>query len=94
MLDIISGMTGVKKLRHTLPMWLAQATAPMSEAYYSLKRQPPLYTSYSLYTLRSNSNFSNSKAKALLGFAPRDIHDTLLSTLDFLRSQGRISYPA
>ena len=31
---------------------------PFSEMYYKLRKEPPLYTKYSLYTLTSNSNFS------------------------------------
>lgn len=45
--------------------------------YYSLKGKTPLFTKYSLYTLSSNSNFSNEKAKIDLGFVTRDITDTV-----------------
>ena len=45
--------------------------------YYSLKGKTPLFTKYSLYTLSSNSNFSNEKVKRDLGFVTRDITDTV-----------------
>lgn len=45
--------------------------------YYSLKGKTPLFTKYSLYTLSSNSNFSNEKAKRDLGLVTRDITDTV-----------------
>ena len=43
----------------------------------NLKEKTPLFTKYSLYTLSSNSNFSNEKAKRDLGFVTRDITDTV-----------------
>ena len=45
--------------------------------YYSLKGKTLLCTKYSLYTLSSNSNFSNEKVKRDLGFVTRDITDTV-----------------
>lgn len=45
--------------------------------YYNVKGKTPLFTKYSLYTLSSNSNFSNEKAKRDLGFVNRNITDTV-----------------
>ncbi len=50
-----------------LPLWLAELVAPICELYYNIKKQTPLFTKYSLYTLSSNSNFSNEKAKKRIG---------------------------
>ena len=46
-----------------LPIGLAKLIAPFFEVYYNLKKQTPLFTKYSLYTLSSNANFSNEKLK-------------------------------
>ena len=92
-LDTVHELTGKKKIRTVLPMWLAKGTAPMAETYYKLVKRPPLYTRYSLFTLTSNSNFSHSKADQELGYAPRSIVDTLQDTVDFLIRQGRILHP-
>jgi dihydroflavonol-4-reductase len=43
-------------------------TAPLAELYYKIKKQKPLFTSYSLYTLQSNSNFNSKKAQQELGY--------------------------
>ena len=56
---------------------IAKIVAPFYEKYYNLKGKTPLFTKYSLYTLSSNSNFSNEKAKRDLGFVTRDITDTV-----------------
>ena len=76
-----------------LPMWLAKATAPLSELYYGMVRRPPLYTRYSLYTLTSNSCFCHRKADEELGYRTRSMEATLRDTADFLIRHGRVRHP-
>ena len=90
LLDTVSEVSRIRKIKTVLPMWFAKATAPLSELYYSLLKQPPLYTRYSLYTLTSNSNFSNAKAKKELGYTNRDLKETVSDTIKWLRENGRI----
>ncbi len=94
-LEMLHEITGRKRVKTVLPMWFAALTAPLSEVYYRLLRQPPLYTAYSLYTLRGNAHFSHELASRELGYAPRPLEETLLDSVQFLRSIGRIkSAPA
>lgn len=72
-------------------MWLAKLTAPLSEVYYSILKQPPLYTRYSLYTLTSNSNFSNEKAKRELDYKNRELSETIKDTVTWLKEKGKIN---
>ena len=60
-----------------LSIMIAKIVAPFYDIYYNLKEKTPLFTKYSLYTLSSNSNFSNEKAKRDLGFVTRAISDTV-----------------
>ena len=90
LLDIICEVRGIKTIKTILPMWLAKITAPLSELYYNLKKQPPLYTIYSLYTLTINSSFSNAFAKAQLGYQTRDINDTIKDTIEWLEENHRL----
>ncbi len=90
LLDTISDVMHYKKIKSTIPMWIAKLTAPMAELYYSILKQPPLYTKYSLYTLSSNANFSNEKAKKELKFITRDIKDTISDTVIWLEQCKRI----
>lgn len=90
LLDTVSEVRHTKKIRTVLPMWLAKLTAPLSEIYYAILKQPPLYTRYSLYTLTSNSNFSNEKAKRELGYQNRDFHQTIADTIAWLEEHHRI----
>lgn len=79
------------RIKTILPMWFAKLTAPLAELYYKILKQPPLYTSYSLYTLNTNSNFSHEKADKDLGYTTRDMKETLKDTVLFLAETGRIN---
>ena len=89
-LDTLHDITGKKKLKTVLPLWFAKATAPLSEIYYKILKQPPLYTSYSLYTLESNAAFSHAKATRELNYQPRPIKETLCDTARWLQEHQRI----
>ncbi len=41
LLDIISEVNNTKKIKTILPIWFAKLTAPLSELYYAILRQPP-----------------------------------------------------
>ncbi|HHW94476.1 MAG TPA: NAD-dependent epimerase/dehydratase family protein [Mogibacterium sp.] len=92
LLDIVSEVINIKKIKTVLPMWLAKFTAPLSELYYAILKQPPLFTKYSLYTLTSNSKFSKLKAERELGYTNRDIRETVTDTIKWLKEQGRIRF--
>lgn len=90
LIKIISTFSSRKPIKTILPIWFAKVTAPLAELYYKIRRKPPLYTSYSLYTLQSNSNFSHEKATNELGFTPRDIKETVKDTIVWMKEKGRI----
>lgn len=90
LLDIVSEVRNIKKIKTVLPLWFAKGSAALAELYYAILRQPPLYTRYSLYTLTSNSNFSNKKARQELDYTNRDLRETVADTIEWLREQGRI----
>lgn len=83
-------LSGKKHKIHVLPTWFAKLTAPLAEIYYKLRKLPPIYTTYSLYTIESNSYFSHQKASSTLNYHTRDIAETLLDTMRFLVDQNRI----
>lgn len=80
--------SGGKAIKAILPMWMAKMTAPLSELYYKLRKQPPLYTPYSLYTLTSNANFSHAKAQRELGYSVRPMLDTVRDMAVWLKEKG------
>ena len=90
LLDLLHEITGRKKVKRILPLWFVKATAPLSELYYKLLRQPPLFTAYSIYTLHSNACFSHMRASVELGYKARPMRQTLADTVAWLRENGRI----
>lgn len=86
----IERITKMPKPRLILPLWLARLSAPGAEWYYYLRGLRPLYTPYSLYTLRSNGSFSHKKATAELDYRPRSFRLTLEDTIRWLQVQRRI----
>ncbi len=79
--DTLAKVTGVKKLRVYLPVWFAKIFAPISELYYKLTKKTPLFTRYSLTTLKQNALFSHDKADRELGYKTRSLSETLKDTV-------------
>jgi len=78
-----------KKIRRSVPRFVAKAGLPFMSIGNKLTGTRPLYTSYSLYTLGSNSNFSHEKAAQELGYRPRELRESLRDTIRFLEKQAR-----
>ncbi len=90
LLTLLHEITGKKKIKTFLPLWFVKATAPLAELYYKRLKQPPLFTSYSIYTLNGNALFSHQKATTELGYTTRDMRETLSDTVAWLKEAGRI----
>ncbi len=88
--DIACGFVGLKKIKFKIPMWVCKFFAPVCELYYNMRKIPPLFTKLSLYTITSNGNFNNSKAKNELGFDPRSIKKSIEDTILWLKDKGRV----
>lgn len=91
-MDMVAQITNRKKIKTILPLWFAKLTAPLAEMFYKLRKKPPLYTSYSLYTLHANAIFSHDKATKKLGYTPRDMKETLKDTIKFLEENHLITH--
>ena len=88
--DFVCDLEEKKRIKIVLPLWLAELVAPICELYYNIKKQTPLFTKYSLYTLSSNSNFSNEKAKKELEYKNRNMKDTIKDTIKWLKKMNYI----
>lgn len=84
--DIICEIVGKNKIKIILPIKLASLISPLYEIYYNIKKETPLFTKYSLYTLSSNANFSNELAQKQLDFKPRDIKETIKDTIKWINN--------
>lgn len=90
LLNLFAEVSGRRPVRTFLPLPVARAAAPLAEAWYRLKKQAPLFTLYSLYTLRTNAQFSHAKADRELGYTTRPMRETVADTIAWLRAEGRI----
>lgn len=90
LLFMLHEITGKKEVKHMLPLWFIKPMAPFAELYYKILRQPPLFTTYSIYTLNTNAAFSHEKATTQLGYRPREMRETLTDTMRWLKMQKRL----
>lgn len=90
LMKLIEEITGVKAPKFKIARWFAYATGFLSELYYKMVKQKPLFTSYAVYTLGTNCNFSSHKAMKELGYTIRPIKETLKDTIDWFKKQGKI----
>lgn len=84
---ILKTFSGTKKSLAVLANSFVRIFTPIIEFFYRLRGKPPLFTAYSLYTLQSNSNFSNEKIKSVINYEPRPIKETLYDTAIWLMSE-------
>lgn len=87
LLGTVASLCG-KRPVPVVPLGLAKIAVPFLEGYCRLRHQRPLITRYSLNALTGNSNFSNEKAKAELGFSPRDLPQTIADTVAWLKAEN------
>ena len=77
-----------------LPQWMAKSFLPAIRLHARRTKKRPLFTKYSLYTLKSNDKFSHDKATAELGYRPRDLLQTLRDTVSWSRGELDAPTPA
>lgn len=90
LMKLVEEITGVKAPSFKIARWFAFITGLLSEAYYKIKKQKPLYTSYAVYTLGTNSDFSHKKAEKELNYQVREIKETIQDTIQWFKKQGKI----
>ncbi|MHC1785894.1 MAG: NAD-dependent epimerase/dehydratase family protein [Christensenellales bacterium] len=81
---------GGRQIKRMLPVSLASLALPLLSLYYKLARRRPVATRYALFTLSANGDFSNEKARRVLGFCTRPFGESVHDTIVWLRQQGKI----
>lgn len=76
LLNMMAELAYLKKPKKIGLGWAVFA-APFADFFARLAKKIPLYSPYSLYTLRSNGLFSHEKASIELGYQTRPILETL-----------------
>jgi dihydroflavonol-4-reductase len=88
--SILGEITGKKGPSAYVPMGLARTFSPLTPLYYKLTKRPPVFTSYALGTLCSNSFISHGKASREIGYRTRSIRESVEDTFVWLRESGLI----
>lgn len=86
-LDLAHVSTGLKEVKLMIPNWIIRMSAPAVNVYYKLSKKKPLFSSYSMYTLQSNSIFSHDKATSELDYHPRGMLETIRDTVEFIKKE-------
>ena len=88
--EVIYKYIGTKKIPIVLPISLVKLISPLCELYYNIKKEVPLFTKYSLYTLQAKSNFSHSKATKELNYTTRNLEETIIDTIKWFKDNNRL----
>ena len=84
---LLETFSGVQAPQCILPYGMVLALAPFFELWARLRKSPPLFTRYSVQTLRHPCRFSHQKATDELGYHPRPIEETLQATICDLKER-------
>lgn len=91
LMKMIEEITKVPAPKFKIARWFAYITGILSEWYSKIRKEKPLFTSYAVYTLGTNSNFSNDKAIKELGYQVRPMEETLKDTITWLKENNKIN---
>ncbi len=91
LMKMIEEITKVPAPKFKIARWFAYITGVLSELYSKIRKEKPLFTSYAVYTLGTNSNFSNDKAIKELGYQVRPMEETLKDTITWLKENNKIN---
>jgi len=86
---IVKELLPFKSWAINLPLNFAKFTAWIAQFYYQISHTKPRFTSYSIATLQSNANISNTKARKMLGYSPRSLKESLRDTVHWWRQRHR-----
>lgn len=91
MFKILEELTGIQVPKFKMPMWLVKLTAPLSNLYYGIKKQKPLFTKYTAYTLTSNCNTASKKAQEELGFRARPLKKSIKDSIKWFQENKKLT---
>ncbi len=77
--------TGIKAPGLKLPLWLVKAVIKISPLYYKATGKEPLFTSYSIDVINSNSKISYVKARNELSYSPRPIKESIKDSVEWIK---------
>ncbi|CZQ96477.1 NAD-dependent epimerase/dehydratase family protein [Trichococcus ilyis] len=91
MFDLLSELSGAKNVKTILPAPLARILGKTSDIVGRLTKSQPRLTSFAVYNMLRNNNFSSEKAKRELGYKVRPFRDTMRDEILWLQAEGKIA---
>ena len=79
-----------KRVKLFLPIWISNLIARKMEKKAKKKGTKPLMTTFSVYNLARNNDFSSEKAKKELGYETRSYELTIKDEVKWLKERGLI----
>ncbi len=89
--DTICQEAGIPRPWINLPLALLRPFAPLGSLYGKMAGRPAWFSSYTLYNLQRNNNYSRAKAERDLGFQSRKLKETIADTIAWLRETGQMT---
>ena len=84
LLDMVSEITGQKKIRHVIPRWVVILSTPFLSIQAKLHHQKPQVTAHSMKMIGKNTYLSHAKAERELGYHPREMKETIKDIVEWV----------
>jgi len=88
---LVSENTGAPLVKVILPAFVARVMAAVSSFISVFTKKTGLLTSFAIYNMTRNNNFSNDKAARELGFRARPFEETIRDMAVWLHNDRRIN---
>jgi dihydroflavonol-4-reductase len=87
---IVNDVAGRGVPKFVCPLWLAGIGAPFATAYARMRNKRPLFTQFSIKTVRNSKRVSHEKATRELGYQPRPLESSIEDTLNWFCEAGKL----
>lgn len=92
MFNLLSGITGCKNVKTIIPIKTAKLLGKVGDFMARVKGKPGKLTSFAVYNLARNNDFSYEKAEKELGYKVRPFKETMKDELLWMKSEGLLSW--
>lgn len=90
MFDLLSELSGAKNVKLILPAFFAKILGRISDLTAKFTNKQPKLTSFAVYNMLRNNQFSSKKAEKELDYQVRPFRDTIRDEILWLQEEGKI----
>jgi dihydroflavonol-4-reductase len=90
LMKMLQEITGVKAPSYKVPSWLARTAGAVAPLYSRLVKSKPLFTTYSVDVLASNSLVTSQKAREELGYRSRPARESIADAVHWFVSNLKV----